>query len=226
MTGCLFGQGPTDTQDPTRWEDAIRAYATADIAFPPPKGAIVFIGSSSIALWKTVHEDLHPLTILSRGFGGSTMRDAVYWMDTLVLKYQPRAVLIYEGDNDIGAFGGTAEEVFTDFKQFVSRIATALPKTRIYFVSIKPSVLRWNLWPEMQRANNLIKSFCECRSGVYFIDVSSNMFGGHGQPRSDIFEMDGLHPNAKGYGIWTPVIRHALLPLEARYESNSTSPTK
>lgn len=219
MTGCFCGEIPA-AQDPTRWEDEIRAYAVADIEAPPPIDAIVFVGSSSIAFWKTVHQDMHPLTILCRGFGGSTMRDALYWVNTLVIKYQPRAVVVYEGDNDIGAFGSTAEEVFNDFKKIVSRIVKALPKIRIYFVSIKPSILRWNRWSEMRRANELIRYFCEHYPTVCFIDVSSRMLDGQGQPSSDLFEADGLHPSAKGYSIWTAAIRKTLLQLEEKYESN------
>lgn len=120
----------------------MRVYAAEDAASPPPANAIVFTGSSSIALWKTVHEDMAPLTVISRGFGGSTMQDAVYWLDTLVLKHRLGAVVLYEGDNDIGHYEDTPEEVLEDFKTFVSRIHMKLPETRIHFLSIKPSILR------------------------------------------------------------------------------------
>ncbi len=84
--------------DSTRWEEAIARF-DAD-APSRPKGAIVLTGSSSFARWRTMEEDLAPLTVVPRGFGGSTMADVLHYVDRLVKPYQPRAVVIYEGDND------------------------------------------------------------------------------------------------------------------------------
>lgn len=224
MIGVLLWRVEAEAQDPARWEDAMRAYAAEDAASPPPANAIVFTGSSSVVLWKTVHEDMAPLTVINRGFGGSTMQDAVYWLDTLVLKHRPRAVVLYEGDNDIGLYmhcEGTPEEVLEGFKTFVSRIHAELPETRIYFLAIKPSVLRWGVWPEMRRANDLIRAFCETRPGLHFIDVASPMLDGQGQPRADIFEADNLHLNARGYDLWASVVRPILLEHEGVYESGT-----
>lgn len=214
LIGHIVWAVDPDAQDPARWEEAMRAYAALDAASPPPAYAIVFTGSSSIVLWKTIHEDMAPLTVISRGFGGSTMRDAVYWLDTLVLKYRPRAVVLYEGDNDIGLYEHTAEEVLQAFKMFVSRIQAELPETRVYFLSIKPSTLRWGVWPEMRRANDLVRVFCESRQGLHFIDVASVLLDEDGKPRADLFEADGLHLNASGYKRWASVVRKILLEHE------------
>lgn len=215
MASLLAQEEPLD---PNRWVEEIGAYTAADAASPPPHNAVVFTGSSSIALWKTLDADMNPLTVINRGFGGSTMQDLLYWLETLVLKYQPRAVVLYEGDNDIGYANATAEEVFAAFKEFVARIQ---PKARIYVMSIKPSILRWNLWPEMRKTNGLIRKFCENRDGIQYIDVASSMLDERGQPRTDIFEADGLHMNGKCYELWTSIVRPTLLRFESAYEKNS-----
>lgn len=214
VIGRLLWAVEAEAQDPARWEEAMRVFAAEDAASPPPANAIVFTGSSSIVSWRTIHEDMAPLKVITRGFGGSTMRDAVYWVDTLVLKYRPSAVVLYEGDNDIALYDKTPEEVLEGFKMFVSRIRAELPGTRIYFLSIKPSTLRWGVWPEMRRANDLVRPFCEIRRGIYFIDVASAMLDEHGNLRADIFEADGLHLNARGYEVWTSVVRRILLEHE------------
>ncbi|MDP7454994.1 MAG: hypothetical protein QGF62_00260, partial [Gammaproteobacteria bacterium] len=87
--------------DPTRFEDAIARFEAADKVSPPPAGAIVLTGSSSIARWNNqAQAALAPLTVIPRGFGGSVMEDALYFLDRVALTYKPRAILIYEGDND------------------------------------------------------------------------------------------------------------------------------
>lgn len=219
VTGCFTCPVSGAGEDSIRWEAVVRAYAAEDVKARPPPNAIVFTGSSSIVRWKTLTEDMAPLAVINRGFGGSTMEDAVYWIDALVLKYRPRVVVIYAGDNDIAAYKVTPDELLDRFIMFVSRIHSELPETKIIFLAIKPSILRRSVWPEMRRANDLIRSFCETRGELHFVDVASPMLNEQGQPRSEIFELDGLHMNANGYGIWVAVLKPILLKLERNYDA-------
>lgn len=214
--GCLIGRVAAAEHDPTRWADVVRVFATADAACPAPANAIVFTGSSSVLFWRTVHRDMAPLQVINRGFGGSTMEDAIYWLDPLVVQYKPRAVVLYEGDNDIGLYGATAEQVFQGFKTFVSKVHAQLPETRIYFLAIKPSNQRARFWPEMKRANGLIQAFSEGQSKVHFIDIATPMLDQSGQPKTGIFEADELHLNAAGYDLWTSVVRPILVSHEGQ----------
>lgn len=205
--------------DPQRWEKAIQAFESEDRKAPPPEGAIVGIGSSSMFFWHAaIHKDLSPLTIIPRGFGGSTMEDARYYADRIVIPYRPRAVVLYEGDNDIGAFQLSPERILEIFNGFVAKIHDALPQTRIYVISIKPSIARWNVWPQMQETNRLLKAACESSALLTYIDVASPMLDENRRPRKDIFVEDKLHLNEKGYQIWTKAIRSILIPGEVEYE--------
>ena len=205
--------------DTQRWEKAIQAFETQDKATPPPEGAIVGIGSSSMRFWHgTIHTDLSPLTIIPRGFGGSTMKDALHYADRIVIPYKPRAVMLYEGDNDIGLFKISPEQIREFFDDFVAKIHNTLPQTRIYVISIKPSIARWNVWPQMQEANRLLKAACEKDELLTYIDVASPMLDENQEPRKDIFVEDMLHLNEKGYKVWTAAVRPVLLKSEAEYE--------
>jgi len=213
-------------QDPVQWAEAMRAFAAEDATSAPPTNAIVFTGSSSIVFWKTLHEDMAPLTVINRGFGGSTMREALYWLDKVALQYRPRAVVLYEGDNDIGYYGLKAEKVVEDFKLLAARLHTELPATRLYFLAIKPSILRWKSWPEMRRANELIRAICERDPRLQFIDVASPMLNEAGQPRNELFEADDLHLNAKGYALWASLVRPVLLEEEGDHQAQVISPAR
>jgi lysophospholipase L1-like esterase len=208
-----------ELKEPDRWKDAVQRFEAADAASPPPRSAIVFTGSSSIVFWSTLQSDMAPLTVINRGFGGSTARDLTYWLDPIVLKTKPRAVVVYEGDNDIGEAKLTAEEVVAEFKTLFARIQEHIPHVRIYVLSIKPTILRWALWPEMRRANGLMRSLCDNTDGVSYVDVATPMLNAHGQPRPDLFQADGLHMNSRGYAIWVSVLKPKLLTNERRYES-------
>ncbi len=199
---------------PSRYEKAIVAFEEQDEAAPTPEQAIVAVGSSSMRGWhKHIAEDLAPHVIIPRGFGGSNMHDVLYYTDRVVTKYNPKAVLLYEGDNDV-ASGVSAELVRSAYISFFEEVWKANPKTRIYVLSIKPSPSRWKHWPEMKRANELLMKECKRDKRLIYIDVATPMLAENGEPKADIFLNDDLHMNRKGYEIW----RSAVLPVLNEYE--------
>ena len=204
--------------DPERFEQAIRQFEISDSLLAPPTGAIVCTGSSSMRGWhSTIKEDLSPLTVIPRGFGGSNMNDALYYADRIVLSYKPRAILIYEGDNDIAQ--GISPEVIKDtFLAFTKKIRKELPKCRIYFISIKPSISRWGMWPDMTEANRLIAKECKKNKRLKFIDVGSGMLDDTGEPLKEIFKEDMLHMEREGYLIWKDAVRKVIVKKELFYE--------
>ena len=196
----------------SKWEADIKPFEASDKTNPPPKGAILFVGSSSIRLWKTLAQDFPEHRVINRGFGGSQLADSVAFADRIVIPYQPKLVLLYAGDNDIAA-GKAPEKVLEDFMMFVKKVHTALPQTRIAYISIKPSLARWQLVNQMRVANRLIEVYSQTRKDytlIRFIDVFTPMLGTDSKPRKELFISDGLHLNAKGYELWTSVIRPYL----------------
>jgi lysophospholipase L1-like esterase len=168
-------------------------------------------------MWTSIHEDLKPLTVIHRGFGGSTMKDALYYADRIVIPYRPRAVLLYEGDND-AAFGITPSKIYETFDEFIKKIHLALPETRIYVISIKPSISRRNIWNVMKKTNELLKARCDANPLLTFIDVATPMLDENGEVLPDIFIQDNLHLNEKGYGIWSEAIGSVLIRRESEFE--------
>ena len=205
---CFAASHPALAQD--RWEEAIQAFEQMDETDPPPQGAILFAGSSSIRMWSTLAEDFPDARVINRGFGGSQMSDLIHFADRIVTPYAPRLILVYEGDNDIAA-DKTAEKVFADYQQFVSLVHDALPETRIAFIAIKPSLARRSLMEEMRKANGLIEEYAGTRDRLDYIDIFTPMLGEDGEPLPDVFLDDGLHMNAAGYAIWTEAVRPYLV---------------
>jgi lysophospholipase L1-like esterase len=205
--------------DPARLEPEVVAFEEAARDSAPPVGAVVCVGSSSMRMWQDrMADDLSPLTVVPRGFGGSTMYDALVYLPRLALGLEPRAMLLYEGDNDID-FGVSPEGVAETFAILVEDTEAALPGTRIYVVSIKPSPARWAVWPAMEEANRLLAHACEEDSLLTYIDVATPMLGADGRPLSHIFLPDSLHMNGDGYAIWTEAIRPVLVEQEGRWET-------
>jgi lysophospholipase L1-like esterase len=191
-----------------KWEKEIAAFEEKDRENPPPKGGIVFVGSSSIRRWTTLAEDFPHHQVLNRGFGGSQLIDSVHFADRIVLPYEPRMIVLYAGGNDIHA-GKSPEQVFADFQAFVEKVRAKLPKTEIACISIAGNPSRWAEVEKVKAANTMIEGYIKDKPGLIFINVFPRMLGSDGLPRP-IFVADGLHMNAEGYKLWTEIVGQYL----------------
>jgi len=192
-----FTQSPKDADRFARWEKEITALEKKQAEHPPEKGGVVFAGSSTIRLWDL--STTFPKATNS-GFGGSEIRDVTHFADRIILKHEPRAIVFYAGDNDVKS-GRTSLQVKEDFEAFGDFVHKRLPKTKVYFISIKPSIARWSLYDVQTKANDLVKQYCARDERLGYIDVVAAMLGKDGKPDAELFVKDGLHLSAKGYAI-------------------------
>jgi lysophospholipase L1-like esterase len=194
---------------PAPFEQEIRAFEQADAKNPPAQDAVLFVGSSSIRLWKTLAEDFPDVKVLNRGFGGSQVDDSVRYADRIVIPYRPKVIVFYAGDNDIAA-GKSPQRVLADFKTFVEKVHVTLPDTPVLYIAIKPSIARWHLHGKIWLTNRLVREFADGHDKVDFVDVYTPALGADGKPRADLLVEDRLHLNREGYRVWTAALRPHL----------------
>jgi len=196
--------------DESRWESTIQRFEEQDAKKPPPKNAILFVGSSSIRMWDT--ESSFPgLRTINRGFGGSQIADSLQFAHRIVIPHKPRTIVFYAGDNDIAA-GKSPTQVAQDYTRFVAKVRESLPEVSIIFVAIKPSLARWQLIKEIREANQEIREFSKTQDNLQYLDVDAPMIDSTGNPNPKLFLSDGLHLNAEGYALWNHLLRPYLDP--------------
>ena len=195
-----------------RWEKDVAPFEAADLASPPPKGEILFIGSSTIRLWD-LKASFPDLKKINPGVGGSEMADSTRYVERLVVPHSPRIVVVYAGDNDI--MGIPSEQIVIAFERFVRAVHSKLPETKILYIGIKPSLLRWGQVDRMRQANAMIRQFCERDERLGFVDTDNAMLGWDEKPRQELYVPDGLHLTAAGYQILTALVRPFLAPVPA-----------
>jgi len=194
----------------TRWQSELNAFAQADREHPPGDGGVLFVGSSTIRMWPDIARDFRQLpVVINRGFGGSTMEDASLFARELVVRYKPRLVLVYAGDNDL-AEGRTPMQVLESFARFANTVRSELPDTRIAFISVKPSPSREKLMPQIRETNDAIAAYLRRLPNSQYIDVYTPMLGADGRPRAELFRADQLHMNDQGYRLWQSLISSHL----------------
>lgn len=188
-----------------KWEKEIASIEARDRSNPPPRDGIIFVGSSSIRRWTNLAKAFPDKPVINHGFGGSQICDSVAYAERIVIPQYPRLVVLYAGGNDINA-GKTPETVFNDFKAFVKKIETALPATKIAFISSAPNPKRWEQVEKVRRLNHLVEEYIRGDQRLTFINVFPHMLGPDGQPKPDIYVADRLHMNDQGYAIWKEIV--------------------
>jgi lysophospholipase L1-like esterase len=178
--------------DPMRFSEDFEEFTSWDAKNYVPHDGILFVGSSSIVRWNSA-EAFPDMPVINRGFGGSQASDASHWVEESVLQYDPAVVVYYEGDNDTSA-GKKARQIFEDMSAFAQAVLAHDPSTQIVFISVKPSILRWESWGEMQATNDLLRQYTLQSPNLHFVDV--------GTPMPELFVSDGLHMTQAGYDIW------------------------
>lgn len=195
-------------EDPTIWEDDIAAFEAEDEAQTPPEDALLFVGSSSIRLWDSLKEDMAPMPVIQRGFGGSKLGDCIHYADRIVTPYAPKALVVFCGSNDIaGDNPKSAETVFGLYKDFVATVHADLPGLPIYFIAISPTSSRWEHRDIVAEANRLVEAYSAQHEELYFINTAVALLDENGASKEELFREDKLHLNADGYAVWTSIIR-------------------
>jgi lysophospholipase L1-like esterase len=196
-----------------RWQTSLNAFATADKEALPAADGVLFVGSSTIRFWTHLAQDFRQSpVVINRGFGGSTMADCSLFARELVVRYKPKHVLVYAGDNDL-AEGRTPLQVMESFARFANTVREELPGTRISYISVKPSPSREALLPKIRTTNAIIAAYIGTMANADYIDIFTPMMGEDGRPRADLFLGDRLHMNDTGYRLWQSVINgHVAAP--------------
>lgn len=190
-----------NAQEKPFWNE-IRAFQKEDSIQKPKDGIVLFIGSSSFRLWKNVQDDFKNPNILNRAFGGATLLDVIRYQQDVVLKYKPKKIFIYCGENDVASSDKvTPKMVLKRFKTLYKSLRNHFPETPIVFVSLKPAISRWAMKDRMIATNKLISRFIGKKNNATFVNIWDAMLE-NGAPKKDIYAADNLHMNSKGYAIW------------------------
>jgi hypothetical protein len=190
------------------FDNEIRDFKHQDSISMRAKNGILFIGSSSIRKWIDLEKRFSDKPIIRRGVGGCTIEQLVdYYTPYIMYPYHPRKIFVYAGENDIAA-GKTGEFTAREFYKLWAMIKQNLPNAEIYFMAIKPSPSRARFFPEVRKANELVKDFLKNRKNSHYIDVAKVILDpATHQPDASLFESDMLHLNNKGYDKWQAVLQ-------------------
>ena len=191
------------------WDKEINSLTEIDTKQTPPENAVLFVGSSSMRMWKNLRSSFPNLNVINRGFGGSRLEDVNFYFDRIVAPYDAKTIVLYAGENDVNE-GVAPETVLESYRKFAQMVRVKFPKSKLLFVSLKPSPSRWQMADNYRKTNDLIKAEIAKDKRSQYVDVWTAMLAANGEPKPEIFLEDKLHMNEKGYAIWREVLAKYL----------------
>ncbi|MBX3738811.1 MAG: hypothetical protein KF715_19110 [Candidatus Didemnitutus sp.] len=197
-----FAADPVASAD---WSKDMAAFAAQDAAAPSAPDCVLFVGSSSIRMWKSLKEDFPGIPVVNRGFGGSHIADSIVHFDRLILPHHPRLIVFYAGTNDIAA-GKTPGQVAQDFEVFCAKVHAVRPAAKILFVSLQFAPSRWEMRGKMAAANTEIAKFCAADPRRIYVETNTAMLTADGRPDESLYSHDRLHMAPGGYAVWTKLL--------------------
>lgn len=207
----------TISEDPRVWEKQIRAFEKRERKQPPRRRGVVFAGSSTIRLWRRIDDDMAPLPVVQRGFGGAKVNDVIHYLDRLITPHAPRMVVLYIGSNDLLDFGGnrpkSADEMRSLYETLLTRLHERLPDATIVVLSTFPSPLNAKRAALIGEVNEAVRQIAESTDWLEVVDGNAVLESSDGTPNRSLFLLDRVHLNKRGYAKWAQILRPRLLEL-------------
>tara|TARA_B110000014_G_scaffold264467_1_gene266418 strand:- start:249 stop:1001 length:753 start_codon:yes stop_codon:yes gene_type:complete len=194
--------------DMNRFDDDISNFVFEDSKKMPPLNSFLFIGSSSIRYWESLKEDMAPFLVINRGFGGAHIAHVNKHFSNIVEPYMPKAIIFFCGSNDINALKNPMK-VVEEFRDFYAKTQLAFEDTKVFVISIKPSIARDHQRKKQNLWNEAVRRFAKNEENLVFIDIVPSMMT-DGKANPVFFTEDGLHMNKKGYALWTKIVKSIL----------------
>lgn len=193
-----------------KWQSDVDKLSANNATQGSPEHTLL-LGSSSFRLWETFEQDLAPLKVVKRAYGGARYQDLAIYTPELIhgLKFSKAVVFIA---NDI-----TGKDDDSD-PQTVSKLARLViaqlrheqPNVQIYLLPVTPTPVRYKYWQRIQVTNSMLRKIAESTPGVYYIPTAYAFLDRDGHPRAELFKSDRLHLNDDGYHVWSKIILGAL----------------
>ncbi len=194
---------------PEIWHNEIKRLKKRINLLPSQENLTAIYGSSSVRLWVSMQKDLAPFNVVNLGFGGSTFSWCIHYFDEIFKEAFPSKIVLYGGENDLND-GQTPQEVLASCKKLVQMIYAKYPDVELALISLKPSVEREYMIPQIIETNLLLSKYFITELQAQYINVFGQMITADNRPIPELYISDGLHLNKKGYKIWSSTVKKAL----------------
>jgi hypothetical protein len=152
LSSCSPVKTDRNHSEITKWETEIRKFEKLDQTENYPDNSIIFAGSSSIRLWKTLEADMYPYPVIQRGYGGASLSDFAVYAERILYPHKTAGIVLFFANDISGKENDkTPEEVLRLLKNVIKTIRKNFPESPIFWIGITPTERRWDVWPQIRK---------------------------------------------------------------------------
>lgn len=174
---------------------------------PTGRCSLWFVGSSTIARWQSLPQDMAPWDAHRRGVEGAELPQLTRWFGNDPAGPRPAAIILYGGENDI-AHGISVADTIAAYRRFITAKRRRFGALPMIVLSLKPSPTRWANLPQQTEFNRWLARYAPTQRDLSFVDIRPLMLVDI-RP-GPFYQPDGIHMNPVGYARWTRTIRARL----------------
>jgi len=201
-----------------KWQEDVAKLAESN-ATDGGSEHVLFLGSSSFRLWDTIQEDLAPVKVVKRAFGGARFGDLAIHTPELTagLRFSKAVVFIANEITDKSEEDTDPETTSKYARLVIAQLRAERPEVPIHLVAVTPTPLRYKYWPRIQLTNSMLRKIAESTPGVYYIPTAYAFLDRDGNPRAELFKDDRLHLNPNGYRTWSKILLGSLQTADQEF---------
>ena len=169
---------------------------------------VLFYGSSTFGIWKTLEDEFAAYKAINAGFGGSTSDEALFHYENIAKPFAPKKVVWYYGDNE-PVCGYTVEESKELFTSTWNRFFTDFPNVKIITIATKTSPARDCYKDFVAELNAWQKKIADSDDRISYIETA-DICKKDGRYILENYLPDELHFGRKGYDILFKRIKEEL----------------
>ncbi len=195
----------------------------------PEGGRTLFAGDSffDTQFWSNFYSSYYGnYNTYTMGISATQADDWYYYVDKLLIPFEPDNIVFHLGTNDINDASMSGENTHSLLVSIFEKIHEELPSTKIYIFGIEPSIsFSANLEKELT-CNALTKEYAEKNDYVIYLDSPSLFMNEAKTGANSSMLRDGLHPKLENYSLYDDLLTKAGLKMTLLPGKEDTSASK
>lgn len=171
------------------------------------RGKVVLAGSSLLDHWEDPYTPFGSVAVINNSVPDSTFRNWNNWYKKLIVAYQPKALVLCLGTDDIGDGPDmSAERAADKMQKLIEKIHKKSKKTKIFYLSLPCYPKNSAAWETTRVYNRLMHDFCDEKKYMTYLPLTLKLTDEDEIPDETYYKGHQTYLSKAGYAVVEKVV--------------------